>query len=458
MFDTAVTFSLTQFARSLSLPERIHSRPFRNAALEPWRLRNATLDALFYDIKALTTDETFYISDCLAAEGAIMIVPPTGKGMLTLCETVEEYRLRGGKRVHTLAVAGMGGSACGAAAFARNVADAVGEPVAAVVSGYGLGDLLAESMGAGFFFGPLGFLRQNFDMIDDVIGRPKFGDYSRRLSHDGPAACSTGLDTDTVEALLRDKDLSFTLAVGHSRGSMTIAEALFALDRSDPERLEEIADRLRLVSFGTCVTLPAVVSTPNAILGELDWFGEMNATGASEHTQRIARSGHGTNTEIPGALKVTELLRNLLQQQGTTRKASPSDPAPQAAEAEASPKAEDAPSSATPEHGMTDNQSPSGDARHDNVVSLPAAHNAALPGHVQTEPAPVKDDREQDALTIAPESVMKETPAKASTEDHEAAKTEPEAAIAETPPSTAARPAPAARPGPRRRNGPRKRH
>ena len=58
MFETAFALSLTQFARSRSFPERLQHRPARNAALEPWRLRNTGLDALFYDVKALTAEES----------------------------------------------------------------------------------------------------------------------------------------------------------------------------------------------------------------------------------------------------------------------------------------------------------------------------------------------------------------------------------------------------------------
>jgi hypothetical protein len=178
MFETAFALGLTQFARTLSMPERVRQRTARNAALEPWRLRNTGVDALYYDVKALTADETFYISDSLASEGLIMIVPPSGGPMLTLCESVEEYRLRGGLNVHALAVAGMGGSAIGAAAFARNVANAIGEPVAAVVSGYGLGDIVNEAIGGAFLFGWLGHIRSNLEVIDDVVGRPKLGAYA----------------------------------------------------------------------------------------------------------------------------------------------------------------------------------------------------------------------------------------------------------------------------------------
>ena len=42
--------------------------------------RNTSFDALYYDVKALTAEEALYVSDCLASEGMIMIVPPCSLG------------------------------------------------------------------------------------------------------------------------------------------------------------------------------------------------------------------------------------------------------------------------------------------------------------------------------------------------------------------------------------------
>jgi len=219
MFQTAFTLSLIQFARILSLPERLQRSPLRNLALEGLRQRNVALDALFYDIKVITPEEAFYISDSLAAQSAIMIVPPSDGAPIILCETVDEFVLRGGDKVRALAVAGIGGSALGAAAFARNVADAIQGPVAVVVSGYGIADVITEAFGGLFFFGHLRGLRPMLETLDDLAGRPKVGAYG-----DGTAA-RTSLDTRTVQALLADPRLSFRLLVGHwyeNRGVVAI--------------------------------------------------------------------------------------------------------------------------------------------------------------------------------------------------------------------------------------------
>lgn len=311
MFETAFALSLTQFARSLSFPERLQHRPARNAALEPWRLRNTGLDAIFYDVKSLTAEETFYISDSLASEGLIMIVPPSGGAMLTICDSVAEYKLRGGRDVHALAVAGIGGSAIGAAAFARNVADAIGEPVAAVVSGYGLGDIINETIGGSFFFGWLGHMRNDLEVIDDVVGRPHLGAYEDRHKlalKQHPSA----LDTDTVETLLADPALSFHLLAGHSRGNRVLSEALYSIREEEPARLRSMAGGLRIVTFGGRITMPPDCRDVVDVIGELDWFGEINSRPQIASDIRVPLAGHATNTDFAGALQVTKILKDII--------------------------------------------------------------------------------------------------------------------------------------------------
>ena len=322
MFETAFALGLTQFARSLGFPERVRHRTMRNAALEPWRLRNTGIDALYYDVKALTADEAFYISDSIASEGLIMIVPPTGGGMLTLCDSVDEFRLRGGRNVRAMAVAGIGGSAIGAAAFARNVADAIGAPVAAVVSGYGLGDIVNEAMGGAFLFGWLGHIRSNLEVIDDVVGRPKFGAYGKR-DEDADTNRRTGLDSDTVATLLDDATLTFTLIAGHSRGNRVIADALDTLEASDPDRIETLASTARIVTFGGRIKMPEAFTDVIDVVGDLDWFGEMNSRPKIAADIKVPFCGHSTNTDLPGALQVTKILGDILNAKPPAAESAP---------------------------------------------------------------------------------------------------------------------------------------
>ncbi|MGY5775713.1 hypothetical protein [Rhizobium sp. LEGMi135b] len=306
MFQTAFTLSLTQFARSMSLPERLQRSPARNLALEGLRQRNLALDALFYDVTVITPEEAFYISDSLAAEGAIMLVPPSGLGALTLCETIDEFILRGAADARALAVAGIGGSALGAAAFARNVADAIDAPVAVVVSGYGIADVITEAFGGLFFFGHLKGLRPFLESLDDLAGRPKVGAQAETT------AARTSLDTRTVQALLADPRLSFRLLTGHSKGNLVLSAALHNLSKQDEGRVAELARHTKIVTIGARIAMPPVFTDVVDVMGEWDWFGEINSRRFIHADQRVAHAWHHTNTDLGGHLPVTITLMEIL--------------------------------------------------------------------------------------------------------------------------------------------------
>jgi hypothetical protein len=314
MFQTAFTLTLTQFARTLSLPERLQHSPMRNLALEALRQRNTTLDALFYDVKVITPDEAFYISDSLAAEGTIMIVPPSGGAPVILCETLEEFALRGGRKVQALAVAGIGGSALGAAAFARDVADAIDAPVAVVVSGYGLADVITETLGGHFFFGHLKGLRPVLEILDDFAGRPKFGAADATTSR-------TSLDTRTVRALLADPRFSFRLLVGHSKGNLVLSAALHDLSSQDEARSAKLAEGTKIITIGTRIAMPPIFSDVIDVIGEWDWFGEMNSRPFILADRRIPHAGHHTNTDLHSHLPVTSVLKDILAAEPLAEKA-----------------------------------------------------------------------------------------------------------------------------------------
>ncbi|MBB6484286.1 hypothetical protein [Rhizobium lusitanum] len=306
MFQTAFTLSLTQFARTLSLPERLQRSPARNLALEGLRQRNLALDALFYDIKVITPEEAFYISDSLAAEGAIMIVPPSGGAAIRLSETVDEFVLRGGDKVRALAVAGIGGSALGAAAFARNVADAVQGPVAVVVSGYGIADAITEAFGGHFFFGHLRGLRPFLETLDDLAGRPKVGAYGKA------SASRTSLATRTVQALLADERLSFDLLVGHSKGNLVLSAALHDLSKQAAARIAAHAATVKIVTIGARIAMPPAFTDVVDVMGTWDWFGEINSRPFIDADRRVPHAWHHTNTDLNGHLPVTATLKEIL--------------------------------------------------------------------------------------------------------------------------------------------------
>ncbi len=306
MLETASTLSVAQASRAVTLPARAMRKPSRVVALEGIRQRNTLLDALFYDVGKINQDEAVALSPWLAAEGSLLIVPPTGTGALKLCDSIDDYLSAGGQSVRTLAVAGVGSSALGSAAFARNVADASGTPVAAVVSGYGLADVVTEALGGFFWFGALNSIRHIFEGLD-------------RLSEEGSAWQGSSADmvresrdTATVLALLREPRLDFNLLVGHSKGNLVLSEALYELKRIDGKRLATLAKDSRVVTISARIAMPPPLRDVVDVMGAWDWFGGLNSRLDIPPDVLVPTAWHHTNTELPAHLDVKQALSSIL--------------------------------------------------------------------------------------------------------------------------------------------------
>jgi hypothetical protein len=158
-------------------------RPLIEPTLRALRLGNTLLDALFYDVDVLarelrlrgslvvtgggepaapaTSETTFPFSTLdLSAlanpEGAILVVdsgrPPHVRRFEDVREFLDWVNVEG-QAVTTASVTGVGSSALGSVAFAWNISTALDEPVAAIVPGYGVADVVQQGLGGWFGFG-----------------------------------------------------------------------------------------------------------------------------------------------------------------------------------------------------------------------------------------------------------------------------------------------------------------
>ncbi|MFT4182352.1 MAG: hypothetical protein QM636_10595, partial [Rhizobium sp.] len=125
-------------------------------------------------------------------------------------------------------------------------------------------------------------------------------------------ASRTSLDTRTVRALLADSRLSFRLLVGHSKGNLVLAAALHDLCGQDTRRAATLAERTKIVTIGTRIAMPPLFTDVVDVIGEWDWFGEMNSRSYLAPDRRVAHAWHHTNTELTGHLPVTATLRDIL--------------------------------------------------------------------------------------------------------------------------------------------------
>jgi hypothetical protein len=304
MLETARILGVNQLARQEVTVKRLPESTPRETALEGFRRRNAFLDGLFYDVGKITAEEAQLISPWLAAEGAILIVPPAEEGQLTLCTSVDDFIAKGGANIPALAIAGVGSSALGSAAFARNIADGIGSPVAVVVSGYGLADLVTEALGGYFLFGQLNGLRHMFEHLDAAGMR--FGtvpDISVART------IRKSRDTAAVVALLKNRKLKFKLLTGHSKGNLVLSEALYELYEEDRPRLKQIADATRIVTVSAVIGMPPVFRGIIDVIGAWDWFGGINSRPDIKPEVVVPCAWHHTNTELPAHLPVTAVFK-----------------------------------------------------------------------------------------------------------------------------------------------------
>ncbi|MEK8087090.1 hypothetical protein WNB94_11765 [Aquabacterium sp. A3] len=314
--SSTATWWATQLTRWMT-PQAPSPAPLTSeGTLELVRQRNALLDALFYDVKVISPEEARTLAPTLAAEGALLHVPPSGQGPVVLCASrdvlcahLDSASLRDGVPV---VVAGVGSSALGSAALARNVADALGRPTVAVVSGYGLSDLLTEALGGFFLFGALNALRHQFEGLDrwretGLIAEPDGDGPSRSLAQ-------TSRDTQAVLGLLQDDRVPIGMLIGHSKGNLVLSEALFALRQRAPERLSELGRRQRIVTLSARIAMPRECTQVTDVMGQLDGFGALNSRARIPADHIVSGAWHHTNTDLPCHLPVRDTLRTLMAQ------------------------------------------------------------------------------------------------------------------------------------------------
>lgn len=318
-----------QLERLMALPEKAQDNPIRAALLDGIQRRNASLDAVFYDIAQVRERELRPLAFWLAREGALLLVPPSDDAHdLSVFLTKADFLAAGGGEAKALAVAGVGSSAVGAAAFARNVADAVGGPVAAVVSGYGLSDVLTEALGGYFWFGGLNSLRHSFEGLDRAT--KTLTKSEPELSAASPEAfIRLSRDSATLIDLLADPAFTAPLLIGHSKGNLVIAEALYALEEQDA--LEPLAERCQIVTISAKVGMPeAFIGKVFDIIGQWDGFGALNSRPDIPADHIVPGAWHSTNPAFPMGMgiDVTATLRKILPLLGAQR--SPKRAAPAA--------------------------------------------------------------------------------------------------------------------------------
>lgn len=308
---------IADLTRALAAPWRLFGSTPNNPLMRGLGGGNVLLDALFYDIKVIRHEEALSLAPPAlggaAGTGALLIVPPSGGEALRVCESLDDYFAHGGGEISCLTVAGVGSSALGTAAFARNVADALGRPVAAVVSGYGLADLASEAAGGFLWFYGLNSLHDLHNEIDRGL------EWVRALENGSLMTGEMkplGRDTEAALALLADDRMKIDTIVAHSKGNLVVADALYALQRQDRARSDALGEKVHVVSISSRHTMPRSCRQVTEIVGRWDRIGDFAMRREAPPDVVVADAWHHTNTDLFGHLPVTKVMRDLFGGEG----------------------------------------------------------------------------------------------------------------------------------------------
>jgi len=304
------------------------------------RLSNTVLDVAFYDVNLLVADlhacglsvetdpddeevlrsgeaaDALRVLDLNALsnpEGSILVVSTKGPPYVTHFDDVRDFLTYANARaraIRTVSITGVGSSALGSAAFAWNISAAIGQPVAAIVPGYGVADVVQQALAGWFGFGMYNLWVKQLAQNMIAHTAPDIAHIGRRLMKTAPGHEEAGNgaplfrrgsgSSDVLHAILKELP-SINQVLGHSKGALVIKNAINDLP-------SETTARLHIVTFGCPIDEAAPkVARYHQVLGRLDWLGWLNAWGNPPGVEIL--SHHSTNTWIALSMPVTSLTR-----------------------------------------------------------------------------------------------------------------------------------------------------
>jgi hypothetical protein len=318
-------------------------KPLVEPLLRMFRMTNTALDILFYDVGAFAAEmlkrgsvvDTRIHSDTAAdagathnpflsrldlgaltnPEGSILVVdasqPPYVERFEDMTEFLAYANGPAAQRLHSVSITGVGSSALGSAAFAWNASSALGEPVAAIIPGYGLADVVPQALGGWLGLGLHDWL-QSATQSFLATTAPSLAQIGRQLARSSPrhARAATGAPvfehgsaaSDDLHGLLEDAP-RIRRVIGHSKGALAIANALRSLPS---ERTRDIT----VVTFGCAIAEELKHCGYTQFLGVLDGLGVLNSWGHQPEQRPLAH--HSTNSYIPFSLPVAALVEQSL--------------------------------------------------------------------------------------------------------------------------------------------------
>jgi hypothetical protein len=300
-------------------------------ALEACRMFNTSLDALFYDVPTLaqalrnhgeaiaTSNEgdapikegTLDLSAITNPEGSLLLIDPTTAPYIKAWDDVTafiESQKTMAKPVKVATITGVGSSALGSAALSWNVAIGLKQPALAIVPGYGVADVVLQGLGGWYGFGVYDFFNTKSQLQNFLATfAPKTATLGRSLSASAPGARTlngspvfrTGCGSSDVLHDLMEALPSIQYVVGHSKGALSISNALHALPR-------QRTAGIRIVTLGCPIAEDLPSAHYHQFLGLFDALGALNAWG--HMPDAWVPTGHSTNPSLPLSMDAEDLV------------------------------------------------------------------------------------------------------------------------------------------------------
>jgi hypothetical protein len=281
---------------------------------------NAPTEAMRNSLAAMQAVTRLNLSALFNPEGAILVVDARHAPFVHKYDDVQAFLANPtfpadsgavgappvAEPISIVTVTGVGSSALGSVAMAWNVSETLRRPVAAIVPGYGLADIIPQGLGGYFGFGVHDFVARLSQQFVSVF-MPQWATVGRHLSstaHQAAAASSrpeyrTGSpESDVLHEILLQCQ-SITRVYGHSKGALCIQNAIRDLPAA---RYKD----LHVTTFGAVIQ-EETGADYNQILGSLDGLGQLNSWG--NWPEQWIKTWHSTNSMLPLTMHLVDLVK-----------------------------------------------------------------------------------------------------------------------------------------------------
>ena len=186
-----------------------------------------------------------------------------------------------------------------------------------------MSDLLSEALGGWFVLGARNTLRDIFarlfdlrelnDYVRDERSHIEMKDHFESAAIDADRFVFGSPDSATLLYLLSKLGSGIKLVVGHSKGNLSIENALGGLLSACHKTGASVASDLCIVTLGAVTRFPPEFSNVHQFIGSNDFFGMMNSRPLVPR-EWMPHDWHSLNTALPGHLPVHAALRAALHE------------------------------------------------------------------------------------------------------------------------------------------------